>query len=419
MSEAVTAIRPKVEKPTHIPDSLVYEFDLHNDAGLAADPHERILEIVRDTPPVFWTPCAGGQWVIRGHEAVYKASRDWETFTSESRPYHELVAMQETRPEGAPHVPIPLPINVDPPIHTIFRAPLQKAFSPRSVMALQQKIRSLADELIDAVKPDGGCEFMYTIAEPLPVKVFLELLGMPSENYPEYRTLIVEYMKGTNGPIEDSIKRTMEVAAVMRPTLLERQKNPKDDIISLLWQAEIDGRPTTLEDLENYGVLLFVAGLDTVMNGIGHAVRHLAMHLDLQERLRADPKLIPEASEEMLRRYTFTVPPRFVKKDCTFEGVEMKAGERALLFLPAADLDPAEFAEPEKYSLERENNVHIAFGVGPHRCLGSHLARVELQILYEQMLSRLPEFRVDPACPPRFHGGNVIGIDRLNLVWDA
>jgi cytochrome P450 len=96
----------------------------------------------------------------------------------------------------------------------------------------------------------------------------------------------------------------------------------------------------------------------------------------------------------------------------------MKRGERALVFLPAADLDAAEFPNPEVYDLNRENNVHIAFGVGPHRCLGSHLARVELQVLYEEMLARLPEFRLDPANPPTFHGGNVIGVDRLNLLWN-
>src|SRR3546814_2328174 len=117
-------------------------------------------------------------------------------------------------------------------------------------------------------------------------------------------------------------------------------------------------------------------------------------------RLRANPEKVGDASEEMLRRFTFTVPPRVIGKDATFNGVEMKKGERAMLFLPAADLDPKAFAKPDSYDLDRENKTHIAFNAGVHRCLGSHLARVELQVCYEEVLKRLPTFRLDPANPP-------------------
>ena len=121
----------------------------------------------------------------------------------------------------------------------------------------------------------------------------------------------------------------------------------------------------------------------------------------------------------MLRRYTFTVPMRVIKKPAELAGAKLMPGDMLKLFLPAADLDAKEFPQPDSYDLDRENNVHIAFGVGPHRCLGSHLARVELQVLYEEMLARLPEFRLDPAKPTVFHGGHVIGIESLNLVWDV
>jgi cytochrome P450 len=148
-------------------------------------------------------------------------------------------------------------------------------------------------------------------------------------------------------------------------------------------------------------------------------MRGLALDQELQARLRADPKLIAAASEEMLRRYTFTVPMRIVHKETELAGARMMPGDTLKLFLPAADLDAREYPQPDTYELTRENNVHIAFGVGPHRCLGSHLARVELQVLYEEMLARLPPFRLDPAHPPVFHGGHVIGIERMHLLWDA
>ena len=218
---------------------------------------------------------------------------------------------------------------------------------------------------------------------------------------------------------EGSMRRLQRIAAAMRDTVLERRDNPQNDILSMLWQIEIDGRPTTLADMENYGVLLFIAGLDTVMNGMGLAVRRLASDIVLQRQLRADPRLIAEAAEEMLRRYTFTVPVRIIKKQVELAGATFMPGEIVKLLLPAADLDASEFPDPERYELNRENNVHIAFGVGPHRCLGSHLARVELQVLYEEMLAGLPEFRLDPERPPVFHGGHVMGIETMHLLWDV
>jgi cytochrome P450 len=122
--------------------------------------------------------------------------------------------------------------------------------------------------------------------------------------------------------------------------------------------------------------------------------------------------------EEMLRRYTFTVPPRRVARDTELCGRQLKAGEHVIVLLPAADLDPNQFPSPETFNLDRKNKTHIAFGAGPHRCVGSHLARVELQVLYEQMLSRLPEFRLDDAAPTAFRGGNVLAIQSLPLRWD-
>jgi cytochrome P450 len=174
-----------------------------------------------------------------------------------------------------------------------------------------------------------------------------------------------------------------------------------------------------MEDMEDWAVLLFIAGLDTVVNGMGLIMRHLATDSALQEELRSNPKIIPEAVEEMLRRYTFTVPVRHVARDAMFEGVQFKAGERVLMYDPAADLDPKKFQNPEIVNVEREEKTHIAFGAGPHRCLGSHLARVELQIITEVALSRMRNIRLDPKHPPRFHAGHVIGPESMALIWDV
>ena len=414
-----SGLSPAVPKPAHVPDSLVVDFDLFNDPGLLKDPHGRALELATHAPPVFWTPRQGGHWVFVGHEANFELGRDWESFTSQAMPEEQRQAMIAALPPGTPHIPQPVPISVDPPVHTKYRMVLNAVFSPKAMNALKDDIRALARELIAKIAPLGRCEFMHSVAEPMPVQVFLKMMGLPLERMPEYRTLVSTHLATLSNDPAESVKKLREISAIMKDTFEERRKDPKDDLISYLWKVEIDGKPTTMDDMENFGVLLFIAGLDTVMNGIGFGVRHLAQDLPLQNKLRADPALIAEASEEMLRRYTFTVPTRKVRKDMVFQGVEMKAGERIDMFLPSADLDAKRFSEPSKYDLHREDEVHIAFATGPHRCVGSHLARIELQILYEELLAGLPEFRLDPEKPPTFHGGHVLGVDTLDLVWSA
>lgn len=416
MAHAAT-MSPAVPKPDHVPDSVVFDFDHYADPALIEDAHSRILEIANTAPPVFWTPRQGGHWVLRSHEAVYKASRDPEMFSNAPMPYEMIAQMNANLPDDKKAL-IPLPITVDPPHHAMYRGPLQKPFSPKAMLGLKESIQKLAGELIDKVKPNGGCEFITAIAEPLPVTVFLQLFGLPVEKQRVYRDLVAEHLHSPETDSATVQARLRKVAVAMNETILARRDDPQDDIISMLWASEFEGRAATLHDIENYAVMLFIAGLDTVMNGMGLGVRHLAMDPELQAKLRADLSLVPEAGEELLRRYTFTVPPRFVSQDTEFLGVTMKKGEVALLYLPAADLDASEFKTPEEYNLARDNKVHIAFGTGPHRCLGSHLARIELQVLYEEMLKRLPEFRIDPNKPSTFHGGHVIGPDEVHLVWD-
>lgn len=411
-------LSPAVPKPDHVPDALVYDYDFHYDPGLIERGHARVAEVAREAPSIFWTPRQGGHWVVASHHSVYKAQRTPEIFSNGPIPYEMIAGHNATLPDDKKSL-IPLPITVDPPHHDVFRKPLNKTFSPKNMLAMKDRIRRLAADLVAQIKDKGQCEFMAEVAEPLPTTIFLDIFGMPQDKQREYRDLVSEHIHAVDMDPRAVQVRLRQVADVMKDTILERQENPQDDVLSLLWQSEFDGRPANLHDIENYAVMLFVAGLDTVVNGMGLGVRHLALNPDLQAELRADLSLVPEAAEEILRRYTFTVPPRFIHADTEFEGVQMKKGEMALMYLPSADLDPEEFKSPEEYNLARENKVHIAFGTGPHRCLGSHLARIELQVLYEEMLKAMPEFRVDPDKPTTFHGGNVIGPDQLHLVWDA
>ncbi len=407
-----------VPVPAHIPPAAVYDFDFRSDPGLLVNPHERLREILRDAPPVFWTPRNGGRWIVMGYSEISEAARDPDRFTSTFMPPEQLKAMLAMMPPGMPRIPQATPISMDPPDHTRLRGPLQKTFSPRAAMQQIDDIRALTDRLIDAVIDQGHCDFIPAIAVPLPVTIFLKLMGLPVRRLPEFRELVQEFLANTGADAMASGALFRKVANSMLPEIMARKDDPQDDIISLLWQTEIEGETMTVELMEDYCVLLFIAGLDTVINGMGFAMRHLAMNPDLQARLRAQPDLIVEAAEEMLRRYSFAVPQRRIAKDCSFAGWEMKENESLVLYYPGANLDPREFAAPEKFDLERENKVHLAFGAGVHRCLGAHLARVELQVLYQQVLKRLPPFRLDPDRPATFHSGNIIAMDSLPIRWD-
>jgi cytochrome P450 len=162
---------------------------------------------------------------------------------------------------------------------------------------------------------------------------------------------------------------------------------------------------------------MFIAGLDTVVNAMGFGVRHLAAHPELQDELRGDPEAIAGASKELLRCYAFVGPMRVLKQDVDFHGVAFKQGDTVQLFTPAAGYDRSVFPDADVFDPRRDAQ-HLAFAIGPHFCLGAHLARLELDTIYEVLLDRLPTFRLDPAQPPVYHGGIIAGVSSLHLVWD-
>ena len=405
------------EKPAHIPEKAVFDFDFRLDEGLIANPHRRVRELLDEAPKVFWTPRNGGAWIAQGFEEVSDAIRRTDVFSSGMRQLKEIEALKKLMPEGMPRIPQLVPVSVDPPEHTELRKPLARAFSPKSAMHQLDKIGELTDQLIDAVIDQKHCEFISAIAEPLPVTVFLDMMGLPVERLGEFRDLVHEVLIPDHKPANMPMMMR-KVADALKENILARKDDRRDDILSDLWALEVEGKPMTMERMEDYSVLLFIAGLDTVINAMGYAVRHLALDHDLQASLRADPSQIPDAVEEMLRRYSFVVPMRRVAADTQLGGCDLKEGDTLVLLLAGAGLDERKFENPEEFDLSRGAKSHLAFGGGVHRCVGMHLARIELQTVYRQMLSRLPMWRLDPDKPPKFHGGNVIAVDELHIRWD-
>ncbi|MGE0387141.1 MAG: cytochrome P450 [Gammaproteobacteria bacterium] len=397
---------PGVPVPPHVAPDRVVDFDFIADSRYRADVHDGILGLMREAPGIFWTPRNGGHWVVARHREMTDVSRDTEVFSSRRM---GLPPMQDE--------PVQIPINLDPPEHTKYRAVLNAAFAPRVIDALEADVRALAGRLIDAVADRGGCDFVTAVAEPLPVSIFMQMMGIPLDRLADFRLWVREIL-GQEG----LDRRTHGKDCVMSESarlLDERRRQPRADLLSRLLATRVDGRELAQEELLGFCLLLVIGGLDTVMNGMSFGVRHLALDQAAQARLRAEPARVREAVEELLRRYTFTAPARIVTRDAEYGGVRFRAGDRVLLLLAAADLDSQAFPQADRFDLDRANKTHMAFNVGPHRCVGSHLARLELRVLYEEWLRRIPTFRLDAAHPPRYHAGHVIGIDSLPLAWQA
>jgi cytochrome P450 len=403
-------------KPAHIPPAAVYDFDIHYDAGLLDDPHKRGLELARQAPPVFWTPFNGGHWVVLNYADSHAVSRQPEIFSSTLILPEHLEMLESMMPAGS-RLPQLIPIMLDPPEHTKYRLPLQKAFSPKTIQALEDDITTLAGHLIDNVRELGSCDFIACVAEQFPVRIFLKMMGLPATRLAEFRALASEVFAPREHEAEVFFIMR-KIADAMKEEIRERRERPQQDLISMLWRIEVDGEPMSMELMEDYAVLLFLAGLDTVVNAIAFGMHHLARDQALQNMLRASPQLIPEATEELLRRYTFTVQVRRAVQDAQLGGWTIKAGERVIAYYPVADLDENEFPDAALFDVRRENKGHMAFGVGPHRCLGSHLARLELQTLYRVVLQRLPAFRLDPAKSVQYRAGMNLSIPSLYLRWD-
>jgi cytochrome P450 len=397
-----------LEQPSHIDRRRIVDYDIFEDPRFkaAGDPHAALRQLGADAGyGIFWTPRNGGHWFINDYELIFQAARAPDLFSSKAMTVPPMPAELEPRL---------IPLTLDPPEHGAYRLPLMRAFAPARVKAMEPSIRAFTAQLVESIADQGRCDFVHAIAEPLPIIIFMRLMGMDISRLGEFRRWIVDMMQ----PDEATRARSYANIREMMGELIEARKRERaHDLISALLDSDIDGRPVTTEEMHGYCLLLFAAGLDTVANAMAFSMRHLAGDADLQNRLRENPNLIPEAVEEFLRKFGVPTPPRTVSRDAQFGGVHLKAGERVVLLLPACNFDPKVFPEPEKFALGRENMLHLTFNSGPHRCIGAHLARLELKTLYEEWFKRMPNVRLDPATAPQYRLGLALACVKLPLLW--
>lgn len=378
------------------------DFD-HTDPTWVADPYP-IYEQLRASCPVAHTQRYGGAWLPTRHEDVAAIAYDTERFTSRS------VVVSNNRPpaEIAP-VGVAPPISSDPPFHHDARRLLLPAFSPQAVAALEEGTRQYCHELLDAVAERDVVDGAVDYAQHIPVRVISDMLGFPREDGEQMRGFVHDILEGVNHPSEDRMASVVRVFEYLRAQVIDHIEHPRPDLTTFLIDARLDGQPLDPGHIGGTIALLMLAGIDTTWSAIGSSLWHLASHPEDRARLVAEPELLPVAMEEFLRAYAPVTMARLVKEDMDFGGCPMKADDWILLSFPAANRDPELFPDADQVIIDREVNRHSAFGLGIHRCLGSHLARMELRVALEVWLARIPEFTLADPDAVTFSAGQVRG----------
>lgn len=395
-----------MDSPATVP--ILDGFHYSTDPGLLSSMWERWDELRRDHR--FFKTVDNGPdpvWVMTRYADIHEALRDYDLFSSE--------CVQVTDPVGAHRW---IPEELDPPEHGKYRQLLTAWFAPAAVDAIEPRVRELCIELIERFADEGSCDFFTDFARLFPTTIFMEIMGLPVERAEEFLQWAHDLMR-TDGESDPSLRgeATMKIMGLLGQLMADRRSNPQDDLISALVAAEVDDQPISDMDLLQMCFLLYMAGLDTVAGELGAFFNHLATHPEDRQRLVDDPPSIPNAAEELLRAYAIVTTGRLVTRDVEWNGCPMKAGDRVLLPTPSANRDDATFENSTSVDLERQSNRHMAFGAGPHRCVGSNLARLELVVALEEWHRRIPDYSLDSSEPLKFHSGGVAGFEKLPLTW--
>ncbi|MEU6727638.1 cytochrome P450 [Nonomuraea wenchangensis] len=364
----------------------------HLEPEWAADPYP-IQDDLRQRCPIAHTDRFGGGWLPTRYEDVAAIAYDTERFSSRS------IIMSNFRPpkELAPVGGTP-PISSDPPFHHDARKLLLPAFTKTAVSRMEGPTRAFCHQLIDAFEGRDVVDAARDYAQHIPVRVIADMLGFPQEDGPRFREFIESSLEGVNLPPEERIERMDELFDYLLAQIRDHLDHPRDDLTTYLIEAELYGRKLDPSHVAGTMALLLIAGIDTTWSAIGASLWHLAKTPADRERLVAEPGLVPTAMEEFLRVYAPVTMARLVKEDMHWNGVDMKADDWVLLSFPAANRDPAQFEQAGEVVIDRKVNRHVAFGLGIHRCVGSHLARMELRVALEVWLERVPAFELaDPA----------------------
>jgi len=373
-----------------------------------ADPHGG-LTWLREHGPVHWNE-AGNVWGITKYDDVKWVSKHPDLFSSAGG----------IRPDSGP---TGMMIEQDDPVHWQRRKLVNKGFTPQQVRAQETKVRSVVDRLIDQVIDDGQCDFVTDVAAWLPLVMIGDALGFSEADHPTLLKWSDDLMRGLGS--EDLEKLTAMTDAFvgysqyMGDVIADRRATPRDDLTSLLVHAEVDGDRFDDDTLVSETLLILIGGDETTRHVITGGLYQLLADREQWERLRADRSLLPGAVEEMLRWVSpIKNMARTATQDVDLRGETIHEGQKVLLLYPSANRDEEHFADPFRFDITRAPNEHVAFGFGAHFCLGNSLARLELQVMFEQLLERLPDIHLSDAAEPEHRPANFVsGYETMKVAW--
>jgi cytochrome P450 family 142 subfamily A polypeptide 1 len=350
----------------------------------AGDPHD-VFAWMRSEAPLYFDE-GNGVWGVTRYEDVRAISKDSATFSN----------APGIRPDSGPQ---PMMIDMDDPQHWLRRKLVNKGFTPRRVRDQQEHIRQLCDEIIDRVCEQGSCDFVWDIAAPLPLIMIGDSLGVAPEDRDDLLRWSDTLLRGLTGKDDEALGAAMgayeEYNAYARRIIEARRRQPGDDLMSVLVHAEVDGDRLDHDEIVHESLLILIGGDETTRHVLSGGMYQLLVNPAERDRLAGDPALLPTAIEEMLR----WVSPiknmcRSATRDVELQGQVVAEGDKLMLLYPSANRDEEVFSDPFRFDVERQPNDHVAFGFGTHFCLGSSLARLELSIMVERVLARLPDLRM-------------------------
>lgn len=393
--------------PDHIPPELVKMIGLTQGEEFLAAPHEFMANLHDELPPVFYDPSGvKPQWLLTKYEDCFFVLRHPELFSTEdATPF----------PRDPNNYFYFIPLEIDPPHHRKYRNILAAQFSPQGVATLEGYIRDLANKLIDGFIDKGECEFTRDFGRPLPVSVFLDLMGLPQDKRDTFVSWAVGLLHSQDREIAANCMR--EIASYLAGVIQEKVETPDEGVISQIAHAAPDGEPLTEREIFGFVFFLFIGGLDTVFATLNNIFLWLAENPNRRKEITDNPENISNVVEELLRVFSVTFSGRTATQDLELRGVKIKKGDKVTNVLPAANYDPEIFENPREVNFHRPRKPILAFAGGVHSCMGAHLARLEIKICIQEFLRRIPDFQVKEGAEIEYWPGGVIGPKSLPLTW--
>jgi cytochrome P450 len=382
---------------------LLIDFDFFGVEAIDGDLH-RGWKSLHSGPEIFYTPLNGGHWVFTRAADIATAWLDHDNFSNKG------VTMSRDERDMLLY-----PGEADPPQHGPYRALLQPFFSQKAVHVLEDNMRTLTGRLIDELIGRGGCEFQADVSRRMPIYIFLTMMELPLEHAAALLPA-ADWLTRDSDP-ESFLRAMHTMMGYLQERIAERRAAPGNDFIGRLLTAEVDARRLSEMEVLSLTANVMFGGLDTVVSSMGFFMNFLARHPAHRQQLLHEPGLISDAVEELLRRHGISNFGRMVARDFEFQGLPLRAGD--LVLLPAAlyNLDERKFTEPMTVDFRRPIKHHMAFGTGIHRCLGAQLARLELRVLLQEWLPRIPDFWIADPAAVVVKSGRINGVRSLPLRW--